>query len=63
MVLESWMTYAETWNLNSNFVEETETAMELEGWMTSEETWNAYEINNDAALTIENWMIDNNIWK
>ncbi|HSO88311.1 MAG TPA: hypothetical protein VLQ91_17285 [Draconibacterium sp.] len=63
MKIESWMTNEETWNLNSNFIEETEATMELEAWMTGEKVWNTNDINNDIALTLENWMIDSNTWE
>jgi hypothetical protein len=61
--LENWMTSEETWNTSNNFVEETEAGMELESWMTSEETWNENNLNQETELTVENWMIDNNVWK
>lgn len=61
--VESWMTNAEAWNLNNNFVAEIEAGIELESWMTSEDTWNVEGTNVEEELTIENWMIDSNVWK
>ena len=63
MDLESWMINSATWNFDNNFIEDTEIAMEMENWMTSEETWNVNVVNNNSELTIENWMIDNKVWK
>jgi len=63
MQLENWMTSEETWNLNNNFVEETESDLELESWMTSEETWNLSNQSIETELKVENWMINNNVWK
>jgi hypothetical protein len=54
------MTIAETWNLNNNFVEETETGMELESWMIKE--WNTKNDNIEPVLTVESWMINSNLW-
>lgn len=62
LVIENWMTSPETWNFDNNFVEETEGSMELENWMTSEETWKVNNMNVETELTVETWMIDNNVW-
>jgi hypothetical protein len=59
--LENWMTNPETWNFRNDFLEETEAALELESWMTNDETWN-FNNDNEEELTVENWMIDNNVW-
>jgi len=63
MKLETWMTNSETWNFDFNYFEETETGMEFENWMINAETWNVTDLNKDAVLTLESWMIDSNIWK
>jgi len=61
--LESWMTSAETWNGNSNYLAEVESGLELESWMVTEETWNADDRMVEAKLTLELWMVNDNYWK
>ncbi len=65
--LENWMTSEVIWNTNSlsslDFALETEANMEIESWMTSETVWNAEEKIKDEKLTLENWMVDSEIWK
>ena len=61
--IEDWMIREVNWNANNNLVVETEAAMELESWMTNEETWNVNITNVETELTVENWMLDNKIWK
>jgi hypothetical protein len=61
--LENWMTNSESWNLNNIFVNEAELALELEDWMSNDATWNAVNNDIETELTIEPWMIDNNIWE
>ncbi len=56
------MTSAETWNLNSNFVEESETGLEIEAWMTRQETWNIKNAEAETELAVEGWMINESIW-
>lgn len=61
--LKDWMTNAETWNLNHQFAVETESGLQLEDWMTNDITWTRNNVEKDAELTIEPWMINKNIWE
>lgn len=63
LLLENWMTDAEAWNVNNSFVEVAESAMELEDWMINDANWNADNTDIEADLTVENWMVDNNLWE
>ena len=61
--LENWMTNAESSNINSNLIEDAETESELEDWMTDDATWIAESITIEPELTVEPWMLNNNIWE
>lgn len=60
--LEDWMT--ENSNLNGSLSVEQENPLYTESWMTTGQPWFASEFDNntETALTLENWMISNNVW-
>jgi len=61
--LEDWMTNTEIWNSDYSVDQEVESDLELEGWMINETTWNTDNMENESALTVEPWMLDNSFWK
>ena len=70
LYLEDWMIDETIWNstsvILSNFVTETESALEIENWMISDNFSTVVlvqEIEVEQKLSLENWMIDSEVWK
>jgi hypothetical protein len=61
--VEDWMTRNDNWNYNASIVEKSEMLLELENWMTEDNTWNTETQDIESKLTVEDWMINDKIWK
>ena len=62
LVLEHWMTSPLIWEKPARL---TESQLLLEPWMTEAEFWNKplQMADTDRKLSLENWMLNENIWK
>jgi len=60
--LENWMTDNSTFN--GLYSVEQESPLATEMWMTTGQPWFAGEFDeiSENALTLENWMINENVW-
>lgn len=61
--LENWMINDNSWNINNSILAEAEKVLEIEGWMLNDASWNTDNNTIEPKLTIENWMMDGNIWE
>jgi hypothetical protein len=68
--VENWMVSDFYWNKSdvvNYIVEVSDENMELESWMIALTSWEKQEVNfeeneTDNVLTLENWMVNENIW-
>ena len=61
--IESWMTDMDTWEFNHSIVPLADSQLESENQMTSDDILNIKENAIEEELTLENWMVDDEVWK
>lgn len=62
--IENWMLNDMAWNKVTKFdiAIENEYFLEIEPWMTQSLMWEKIEVAQEEELTLENWMVDENVW-
>jgi hypothetical protein len=62
--IENWMLNDLDWNKTSKFdiATENEDILEIEPWMTQPLMWEKIEVAQEEELTLEAWMVDENVW-
>jgi hypothetical protein len=62
--IENWMLNDLDWNktLKFNLTTASEDFLEIEPWMTQPLMWEKIEVAQEEELTLENWMVDENVW-
>lgn len=62
--IENWMLNDMAWNKVSklDIATESEDILEIEFWMTQPLMWEKVEIVPEEELTLEAWMVDENVW-
>lgn len=62
--IENWMLNDMAWNKVSkfDFTIESDEILDIEPWMTLPLMWEKFEIVTEEELTLEAWMVDENVW-